>query len=275
MISAASSAAAIAPASGHRSATPATAADAAAPRRARAPLTTPKRRRPQVRADAQRATCRRRAPRRARARRASAQRPTKTLTSRSSDQPSSISIERTARDRRSQSVSCDSTRSADVHVSLQKRSSVTLPEMSSSARHASRERRPRAAARLRLAGGSATSGGDSTPRIRPRTRASGWMKCRYATVARYQSLLPGSESTSDRSAYAMFFAIVDGEADQRRCRAAAPPPTGACRSRRRRRPRASARTRRPASGSSAAGTRTDGRRCGRPTETPPCPRRRR
>ena len=51
---------------------------------------------------------------------------------------------------RSQSVSCVSTRSADVHVSLQKRSSVTLPEISSSARHASAERRPRSAARLRL-----------------------------------------------------------------------------------------------------------------------------
>ena len=44
--------------------------------------------------------------------------------------------------------------------------------------------------------------------MRPRTRANGWMKCRYATVARYQSRLPGSESTSDRSAYAMFLTIV-------------------------------------------------------------------
>ena len=107
-----------------------------------------------------------------------AQRPTKTLTSRSSDQPSSISIDRTARERRSHSVSCASTRSADVQVSLQKRSSVTLPEISSSARHASASdgRGPRLV--CGSPGGSATSGGDSTPRIRPRMRASGWMKWR-------------------------------------------------------------------------------------------------
>src|SRR5262249_56138285 len=53
-----------------------------------------------------------------------AQRPTKALTSRSSDHPSSISMVRTARERRSQPVSCVSTRSADVQLSLQKRSSV-------------------------------------------------------------------------------------------------------------------------------------------------------
>ena len=107
-----------------------------------------------------------------------AQRSTNTLTSRSSDQPSSISIVRTARERRSQSASCVSTRSADVHDSPQKRSSVTLPEISSSARHASANdgRGPRLV--CGSLGGSATSGGDSTPRMRPRSRASGWMKCR-------------------------------------------------------------------------------------------------
>ena len=129
-----------------------------------------------------------------------AHRPTNALTSRSSDHPSSISIVRTARDRRSQSVICDSTRSDVVHVSLQKRSSVTLPEMSSSARYASASdgRGPRLVC-LSCAG-STTSGGERIPRIRPRTRASGWRKCRYATVARYQGLLPRSVSTCDRIA---------------------------------------------------------------------------
>ena len=57
---------------------------------------------------------------------------------------------RTARERRSQSVSRVSTRSAVVHVSLQKRSSVTLPERSRSARQRLAQRRPRPAARLTL-----------------------------------------------------------------------------------------------------------------------------
>ena len=56
--------------------------------------------------------------------------------------------------------------------------------------------------------GSATAGGDRMPRIRPRMRASGWMKCRYATIARYQTLLPASVATSDLNAYARFFATV-------------------------------------------------------------------
>ena len=129
-----------------------------------------------------------------------AQRPTKTLTSRSSDQPSSISIVRTARDRRSQSASRARMRSADVQVSLQNRSSVTLPDTSSSARHASANdgRAPRLV--CRSSGGSATSGGDNTPRICPRRRASGWRKWRYATMPRYQSFRPLRESTSDRKA---------------------------------------------------------------------------
>jgi hypothetical protein len=42
---------------------------------------------------------------------------------------------RTARECRSQSAKLESTRSPEVQVSLQKRSSVTVPEMNSSARH--------------------------------------------------------------------------------------------------------------------------------------------
>ena len=107
-----------------------------------------------------------------------AQRPTRTLTSRSSDQPSSISMERTARDRRSQSVSCDNRRSADVQVSLQNKSSVTVPDRSRSAPTASRNEGLGPRLVCGLAVGSATAGGARMPRIRPRTRASGWMKCR-------------------------------------------------------------------------------------------------
>jgi hypothetical protein len=80
---------------------------------------------------------------------------------------------RTARDCLSQSVSCPSTRAADVHCSLQKRSSVTVPEMSSRARHTSLAMGW--GPRLLWGGtaGSAISGGDSSPRMRPRMRANG------------------------------------------------------------------------------------------------------
>ena len=138
-----------------------------------------------------------------------AQRPTKTLTSRSSDQPSSIAIVRTACDRRSHSVTFASTRSADVQLSLQYRSSVTLPEMSSSARHVSFSvgRGPRLVC-FGCVCVRAISGGARTPRIRPRSRAIGCSRCRNATIERYHSRLPGSDATSDRSAYARFLANV-------------------------------------------------------------------
>ena len=97
-----------------------------------------------------------------------AQRPTSTLTSRSSDQPSSISIVRTARDRRSQSVSCVSTRSVDrPRLAPEAILGDAAARCSSSARHASRSdgRGPRLV--CGSAGGSATSGGDSMPRMLP------------------------------------------------------------------------------------------------------------
>src|SRR5262249_51788455 len=84
----------------------------------------------------------------------------------------------------------------------------TLPDTRSSARHVSASEGLGPRLVCGATGGSATSGGDRTPRIRPRTLASGWMKCRYATAARYQTLLPLSESTSERVAYAMFFPTV-------------------------------------------------------------------
>src|SRR5262249_41221056 len=94
-----------------------------------------------------------------------AHRPTSTLTSRSCDQPSSTSIVVTARDFLSQSVICVSTRAVVVHVSLQYRSSLTLPQISSRARQASRSfgRGPRLVCGLPT--GCVTSGGERMPRI--------------------------------------------------------------------------------------------------------------
>ena len=80
---------------------------------------------------------------------------------------------RTARDCRSQSVSCVKTRSVDVHVSLQNRSSATRPEISSSARQASAIEGLGPRLVCGRSAGNATTGGDNAPRIRPRTRASG------------------------------------------------------------------------------------------------------
>ena len=119
-----------------------------------------------------------------------AQRPTKTLTSRSSDQPSSISIVRTARDRRSQSVSWASTRSADVQVSLQKRSSVTLPGHQ-------QQRAPRLGKR------------------RPRRR--GWSAARPAAA-------PPRAATARRGSARAGARAAGGSADTRPCRG-----TRACR----------------------------------------------
>src|SRR5207237_7218819 len=111
---------------------------------------------------------------------------------------------RTERDRRSQSATFVSTRSDDVQVSLQYRSSTTLPEMSRSARQASPSDGRGPWLVCRCVSGSATDGGESSPRIRPRSRAMGWRKCRYATIVRYQMERPGRQLTSDRSAYATF-----------------------------------------------------------------------
>ena len=63
------------------------------------------------------------------------------------------------------------------------------------------ERRPRPAAGLRPGRAAPPPPAATARRGSGRARGrSGWMKCRYATVARYQSLLPGSESTSERIA---------------------------------------------------------------------------
>ena len=56
--------------------------------------------------------------------------------------------------------------------------------------------------------GIRTAGGESIPRICPRSRAIGWMKWRYATIARFHSRLPLSEATSDRIAYVRFLVTV-------------------------------------------------------------------
>ena len=95
------------------------------------------------------------------------QRPTRIDTSRSSDQPSSMTMRPTARDFRSQSTRSRQHPFVRGPLSLQKRSSATLPAPSSSARQASPSegRGPRLV--CGSAAGSATSGGERTPRIEP------------------------------------------------------------------------------------------------------------
>src|SRR5262249_57900051 len=57
-------------------------------------------------------------------------------------------------------------------------------------------------------GGGLAAGGDKRRGMRPGTRAIGCRKCGAATTSRYHSFHPGSDATSDRSAYSAFFEIV-------------------------------------------------------------------